>query len=67
MKGFWENLILNSRKYTYDLPQSVYRQLGDFSLGRGPVGGSASWGKGQLGTLTCRISWAQFLFLFIFI
>ena len=56
----------------------VYRQLGDFSLGRGPVGGSASWGRCQLGevpvwasatwvnaswgTLTCRISWAQFLF-----
>ena len=27
----------------------VYRQLGDFSLRRGPVGGSASWGKCQLG------------------
>ena len=40
----------------------VYRQLGDLSLGRGPVGGSASWG-----ILTCRISWAQFLFLFNFI
>ena len=28
---------------------SVYRQLGDFSLGRRPVWGSASWGKCHLG------------------
>ena len=27
----------------------VYRNLGDFSLGRGPVGGSSSLGKCQLG------------------
>ena len=27
----------------------VYRQLGDFTLGHGPVWGSASWGKCQLG------------------
>ena len=28
---------------------TVYRQLGDFSLGQGPVGESASWGKCHLG------------------
>ena len=27
----------------------VYRHLGDFSLRRGPVGESATWGKCQLG------------------
>ena len=26
----------------------MYRQLGDFSLGQGSVGGSASWGRCQL-------------------
>ena len=30
-------------------PYWVYRQLGDFSLGRGPVGGSASWGSASWG------------------
>ena len=40
----------------------VYRQLGDSSLGRGPVGGSASWG-----TLTCRISWAHFFLIHFYL
>ena len=32
----------------------VYRQLGNFSLGRGPLGGSASWRKCQLGEVPVR-------------
>ena len=32
-----------------ELSIMVYRHLGDFSLGQGPVGGSASWGECQLG------------------
>ena len=53
--NFEEIVPKSALTHFFLLEKSVYRQLGDFSLGQGPVGGSASWG-----TLTCRISWAQF-------
>ena len=65
--NLWETVLPFYGKSMSDslqkLNYSVYRQLGDFSLGQGPVGGSASWGSASWGTLTCRISWAQFFFL----
>ena len=33
----------------FSMVEKVYRQLGDFSLGQVPVGGSATWGKCHLG------------------
>ena len=43
-------LKMESRFFlTIHTTSMVYRQLGDFSLGQGPVGGSASWRKCYLG------------------
>ena len=44
---------------------SVYRELGHFSptVGEVPFEGKCKLGRFSLGTLSCRIFWAQFLFV----
>ena len=51
------NYRRSNENLLFYLNQMERFKLGDLSPMQGPVGGRASWG-----TLTCRISWAQFLF-----